>query len=211
MGFSIAGSARAPQNHGSRRRDTRRQAVLPIGFRRHFSRRSSGSCGPRPLHSSHGIARLNSSAICIASCWSSRASRRSLASNEPFSINMIPWCFRYCKWLEGQGVNFITNCTVTDIELKTEGDGTIVQGVVYVRGGVTETIAVAEGDLVFVQNGSMTDASSFGSMSQAPEVLTKADSGGWRLWEKLAAGRPEFGNPAAFNASIAESWWESSP
>ena len=35
------------------------------------------------------------------------------------------------------------------------------------------------------------------------------DSGGWRLWEKLANGRADFGNPAAFNASIPESYWES--
>jgi oleate hydratase len=55
----------------------------------------------------------------------------------------------------------------------------------------------------------MTDASSFGSMSEPPKALTKADSGGWTLWEKLAAGRPQFGNPAAFNSSIAQSWWES--
>jgi oleate hydratase len=55
----------------------------------------------------------------------------------------------------------------------------------------------------------MTDASSFGSMTQAPRRLTKEESGGWALWEKLAEGRPDFGRPAAFNSSIAESWWES--
>jgi oleate hydratase len=31
----------------------------------------------------------------------------------------------------------------------------------------------------------------------------------WTLWEKLAAGRPQFGNPATFNSSIAQSCWES--
>jgi oleate hydratase len=60
-----------------------------------------------------------------------------------------------------------------------------------------------------MQNGSMTDASSLGSMSEAPKRLTKADSGGWTLWETLAEGRPEFGNPAAFNRCIAQSNWES--
>ena len=42
-----------------------------------------------------------------------------------------------------------------------------------------------------------------------PRRLTKADSSGWTLWEQLAEGRPEFGNPAAFNSFIAQSWWES--
>jgi oleate hydratase len=55
----------------------------------------------------------------------------------------------------------------------------------------------------------MTDASSLGSMTRAPRKLTKVDSGGWTLWEKLAQGRPQFGNPAAFNSCIAQSWWES--
>jgi oleate hydratase len=64
-------------------------------------------------------------------------------------------------------------------------------------------------DLVFMQNGSMTDASSLGSMTSAPAKLTKADSGGWTLWEKLAEGRPQFGNPSAFNSCIAQSYWES--
>ncbi|MDX1781615.1 MAG: oleate hydratase, partial [Thalassovita sp.] len=55
----------------------------------------------------------------------------------------------------------------------------------------------------------MTDASSFGSMSGPPKRLSKEDSGGWRLWEKLADGRPEFGNPAKFNSSIPETYWMS--
>jgi oleate hydratase len=55
----------------------------------------------------------------------------------------------------------------------------------------------------------MTDASSLGSMTAAPEKLTKADSGGWTLWERLVEGRPEFGNPAAFNSCIAQSYWAS--
>ena len=70
-------------------------------------------------------------------------------------------------------------------------------------------IAIDMDDLVFFQNGSMTDASSFGSMTSAPKRVTKNESGGWALWEKLAKGQPQFGNPAAFNTSIPESFWES--
>jgi oleate hydratase len=55
----------------------------------------------------------------------------------------------------------------------------------------------------------MTDASSLGSMSTAPALGSKADSGGWLLWEQLAASRPEFGKPGAFNSNIAQSCWES--
>jgi oleate hydratase len=50
----------------------------------------------------------------------------------------------------------------------------------------SKAIAVNEGDLVFLQNASMTDAFGLGSMTSAPRELTKGDSGGWTLWEKLA-------------------------
>jgi oleate hydratase len=112
-------------------------------------------------------------------------------------------------WLQGQGVNMIMNCTVTDFDLKSEDGKTTVTGIHCNQNDSNEILAVSEGDLVFFQNASMTDASSYGSMTHAPAHRTKHDSGGWTLWEKLAKGRPEFGNPAAFNSSIAESYWES--
>lgn len=112
-------------------------------------------------------------------------------------------------WLEAQGVRLVTDCKVTDLDHKTEDGKFIVTGIHCLRQGKREVIAVNDGDLVFMQNGSMTDASSLGSMTSAPRKLTKVDSDGWTLWEKLAEGRPEFGNPAAFNSNIAQSCWES--
>jgi oleate hydratase len=112
-------------------------------------------------------------------------------------------------WLQAQGVHFVADCKVAGLDHKTENGEFIVTGIHSLRHGKSELIAVNDGDGVFLQNGSMTDASSLGSMSSAPAKRTKADSGGWTLWEKLAEGRPQFGNPAAFNSSIAESWWES--
>ena len=112
-------------------------------------------------------------------------------------------------WLTAQGVQLITNCTVTDLDHKIEGDDFTVTAINVVCEGKSDVIPVNNNDLVFLQNGSMTDASSLGSMDKAPAKLTKLDSGGWSLWEKLAEGRPQFGNPAAFNSSIAQSCWES--
>jgi len=112
-------------------------------------------------------------------------------------------------WLEAQGVRLVTDCKVTDLEYKTEDGKFSVTGIHCLRQSKNEKLAVNEGDFVFMQNGSMTDASSLGSMTSAPRKLTKADSGGWTLWEKLAEGRPQFGNPAAFNSCIAQTCWES--
>lgn len=112
-------------------------------------------------------------------------------------------------WLEARGVRVLTGARVSDFEHRVEDGKFVVTGLQVRRGEVSERVVVADGDLVFFQNGSMTDASSLGSMDSAPAPRDKQASGGWALWEKLAAGRPGFGNPAAFNSCIAQSWWES--
>ena len=113
------------------------------------------------------------------------------------------------SWLEAQGVRLVTDCKVTDLDHETQDGKFVVTGIHSLRRDKTAVTAVRDGDLVFLQNGSMTDASSLGSMTSAPRKLTKADSGGWALWEQLAQGRPQFGNPAVFNSCIAQSCWES--
>ena len=111
-------------------------------------------------------------------------------------------------WLKNHGVRFV-NGRVTDMDLVDE-DGTVrMKGLTIDQKGTKAVVTVADHDLVFFQNGSMTDALSLGSMMGPPKQLTKADSGGWALWEKIAAGRPEFGNPAVFNSSVPESYWAS--
>ena len=120
-------------------------------------------------------------------------------------------------WLQHQGVRFVLGCTVTDL-FHTTQDGLFKITQIHTartgvdeaaRAGVDEIITLVDDDLVFFQNGSMTDASSLGCMTQPPAARTKADSGGWTLWEKLARGRSDFGNPAVFNNCIAQSCWES--
>jgi oleate hydratase len=112
-------------------------------------------------------------------------------------------------WLEAQGVHLVMGCKVIGLDHKTDDGEFVVTGIQCLQQGRNEAIVVNDGDLVFMQNGSMTDASSLGSMTSAPAKLTKVDSGGWSLWEALAQGRPQFGNPSAFSNCIAQSCWES--
>ena len=113
------------------------------------------------------------------------------------------------RWLEAQGVQLVNDCTVTDIDARDESGCFEVIALHWTLKGQTETKQLEGGDMVFVQNGSMTDASSLGSMTAAPAKLKKAHNGGWTLWEKLAEGRPAFGRPAAFNSNVAQSDWAS--
>jgi len=113
-------------------------------------------------------------------------------------------------WLLERGVQFRHGARVLELDVQDDADGRlVVRGLAVSQGHALERVAVAADDLVFLQNGSMTDASSIGSMDAPPEPLDKARGGGWALWEKLAALRPDFGRPASFNSSVAESSWES--
>lgn len=113
------------------------------------------------------------------------------------------------SWLAAQKVHFELDCKVTEL-VSTHSEGkVIVTDIHYQQRGESKAIAVESSDRVFLQNGSMTDASSLGSMAIAPKKLTKEDCTSWSLWEKLAAENLDFGNPAAFNSCIAESVWES--
>jgi oleate hydratase len=113
------------------------------------------------------------------------------------------------KWLDERGVVFELNTRVTDLRL-TEHDGrTTVTRILHERDGATGEIVVAPGDIVLVTLGSMTEASSLGGMNTAPALHDKSCGGAWSLWEKIAAGRPTFGNPAVFADHIDESKWVS--
>uniref|UniRef100_UPI0038BC0E39 oleate hydratase n=1 Tax=Limnohabitans sp. TaxID=1907725 RepID=UPI0038BC0E39 len=113
------------------------------------------------------------------------------------------------QWLAGQGVRMLTDCTVTDIDHRGADRPFEVIALHCTVQGQAEIKQLEDGDLVFLQNGSMTDASSLGSMTAAPPKLKKAPNGSWTLWEKLAQDRPSFGNPAAFNSCVAQSDWAS--
>jgi oleate hydratase len=113
------------------------------------------------------------------------------------------------SWLQSQGVNFEAGSTIVSIDHRYDDGQFVVTGLHCTGSSGPRAIAMKPTDLVFLQNGSMTDASSLGSMTSPPPKLPKSASVGWQLWESLADGRPQFGNPAAFNTCIAQSCWES--
>ena len=113
------------------------------------------------------------------------------------------------KWLDERGVVFAMNTTVTNlVMLDTAGVKTVDQ-IVFKRSGKNGQIAVHPVDRVFATLGSMTEGSSLGSMDAAPIAKGKAAGGAWTLWEAIAAGHPEFGNPGVFSNHADQSKWVS--
>ena len=111
------------------------------------------------------------------------------------------------KWLEERDVKFELNTCVTDLDLRHDSEGYAVQNILCDHDGHINKIKVGERDKVIVTLGSMTEASSLGSMDSAPVLKGKSDGGAWTLWEKIAAGQPQFGHPSNFTSHIEESKW----
>jgi oleate hydratase len=100
-------------------------------------------------------------------------------------------------WLIGKGVNIVTGCSVTDIDLDAACN--TAQGIRARQNGKDLTISVAETDLVFVTNGSLTQNSTFGdNTTVAPVDRSTQDRGVFTLWEKLAQKHEKFGHPEKF-------------
>jgi oleate hydratase len=113
------------------------------------------------------------------------------------------------KWLEDRDVNFSLNTWVSALDHSVIDGKFVVTRIHYEKDGHTQSYLVNETDLVVLQNASMTDDSSLGSMTSAPAKYDVSHSQGWCLWENLAADRPQFGNPRVFRSCIAQSCWES--
>jgi oleate hydratase len=110
-------------------------------------------------------------------------------------------------WLKDGGVQFVMGAKVTGMDFKYGQNGKGVERIDYRCDGTQHEIAVGSDDLVFVTNGSMTAASSLGSMTSPPRLVTKDEGGSWALWESLAKDHSDFGRPSAFNGNISQSKW----
>jgi len=111
------------------------------------------------------------------------------------------------KWLEERGVNFMLNARITDVTLVHGNEGFTVERILVEEGSCLKEVVIGDQDRVIVTLGSMTEASSLGSMDSAPKLLGKSDGGSWTLWEKIAAGHAQFGRPSNFSNHIEQSKW----
>lgn len=110
------------------------------------------------------------------------------------------------KYLADHGVNFVPDTTVTDMTLKIEGGKKTVTALELTFGGKVTAQPVAETDVIYITNGSMTQNSSIGSMSKVPTINRDTwHRGCFTLWEKLAKKTDCFGHPEKFVSSIDKS------
>jgi oleate hydratase len=110
-------------------------------------------------------------------------------------------------WLRTRGVNLETGVFVQDIAFAPVPGRITVNRLDYERDGAATSVAVGPEDLVLLTTGSQVADMSVGSMTQAPRPPRAGRS--WALWERLAQGRLDFGNPDAFfgAAHVPDSHW----
>jgi oleate hydratase len=112
-------------------------------------------------------------------------------------------------WLCPRGVNFLPRACVLDIGFAPSPDRITVNRIDYERDGAATSIAVGPEDLVLVTLGSQAADLSVGSMTEAPRLRRSGQC--WALWQRLAQGRTDFGNPDVFfgAAQVADAHWVS--
>jgi oleate hydratase len=111
------------------------------------------------------------------------------------------------KWLDERGVQMRLDARVTALGMDHGSDGYNVDRIMFEETGRKQEIVLDDKDFVFVTLGSMTEGSSVGSNDRAPSLLGKADGGAWALWESIAAGQRDCGNPGNFTDHVDESKW----
>lgn len=111
------------------------------------------------------------------------------------------------RWLTPHGVNFLTGTFVKDIGFAPAARRITVDRLDHERDGAATKVAVAPDDIVLVTTGSQAADLSPGSMSAAP--IPRPTGRSWALWERLARGRIDSGNPDVFFgvSRIPDSLW----
>jgi len=111
------------------------------------------------------------------------------------------------KWLEERGVQIRYDACVTKLDLTHDSEGYSVSRILFDQAGEEKQIIVSDDAFVLVTLGSMTEGSSVGSNDRAPSLLGKIGRGSWALWESIANGQTDSGNPTNFAAHVDESKW----
>lgn len=110
-------------------------------------------------------------------------------------------------YLDGFGVDFSINATVTDLDFKP-GEGITVTAMHIEDEDGEKIIELNDGDICIMTNACMTDSATLGDFKTAPEYNPNKPISG-ELWAKVTKKKPGLGNPEPFFGHPDETNWES--
>ena len=112
------------------------------------------------------------------------------------------------KYLEKNGVHFVYNTIVSNVNFTSNGSKKIASEIVASTNGTQNFIKLTPDDFVFITNGSCTESSSEGDNDHAPVMNTELGNC-WKMWKSIAAQDPSFGHPEVFCSDTEATKWES--
>ncbi len=111
------------------------------------------------------------------------------------------------SYLEGFGVDFSINATVTDLDFK-EGEKITVTAIHIKDSEGEKTIELKDDDVCIMTNGCMTDNATLGDYNTPAEYKPDSPMSS-ELWEKVAKKKIGLGNPEPFFKHPEQTNWES--
>ncbi len=112
------------------------------------------------------------------------------------------------KYLQDNGAHFEYGVTVDNVEFEISDKKKVAKKIIATKDGKDFSIDLTENDLVFITNGSITEASGYGD-DQTPAPFNKGHEGCWNLWENIAQQSDDFGHPEKFDNDTEKTNWES--
>jgi len=109
-------------------------------------------------------------------------------------------------YLEEKGVTFQMNTEVIDIDFDLSEGKKTATALKMIDGS---EIVLGKDDYVFFTNGSITESTDNGTWDTPAKLKGIEESGSWKLWKKIAAKDPSFGNPSPFCDNIDLQKWYS--
>jgi oleate hydratase len=121
------------------------------------------------------------------------------------------------NWLKEQGVHFIMDTKVTNLDFSQpdarqnvgQKEKKRVERIHLISHQLPQIVHVQKEDFVVATLGSMVEATDCGSNTVVPKLKGKKDGGAWELWENIAKNDVQVGRPEVFDNRISQSKWES--
>lgn len=109
-------------------------------------------------------------------------------------------------YLKEKGVTFQMHTEVIDIDFDLSEGKKTATALKMIDGS---EIVLGKDDYVFFTNGSITESTDNGTWDTPAKLKGIEESGSWKLWKKIAAKDPAFGNPSPFCDNIDLQKWYS--
>lgn len=109
-------------------------------------------------------------------------------------------------YLKDNGVHFQYDTKVKNVIVANKNGKKLADKLILTVEKQETIVQLAENDLVFVTNGSITESSTYGN-SETPAPVSKELGGSWNLWKSMAEQDASFGKPEKFCENLPDSSW----